>query len=213
MKSLIISLAVAMLATPALAQENYSSRNEDRWISRAGIMFEPSVEWVQQNANIRTSSLPGMSDTSGKANGYGFGARLTGHVYEALFVGADARYERLSSDDSTFRNSSGDAYNLAPTVGLQMPIAGLRLWYSRVVAGQYNPGAANNIDLKFSDATGNRVGAGFHIMAVSLNLEYQELRYNKSDIESFAGIGLGTSTNVAYDQNGYLASVSFPIAL
>jgi hypothetical protein len=174
-----------------------------------------TIELVQQSSNIRTSSLPVVNqDTSAKNIGFGFGARLSGHVYEALFLGADARYTRVDMTDSSLGNTSGDAYNLAPVIGIQMPVSGLRFWYSRVVAGDFNPASGKSgLDLRFSEASGNRIGAGFHIMAVSLNIEYEELKYNKTIIESIGSIGVNSSTGVEYDQRGYLASLSFPISI
>lgn len=87
-----------------------------------------------------------------------------------------------------------------------MPVVGLRIWGSYIVAGEANPDSSNGVDLKFTDANGYRLGAGFRVMAVSLNVEYQDFKYNTT---SFEKVGFASS-DVELKNQGYVASVSFP---
>jgi len=83
-----------------------------------------------------------------------------------------------------------------------------------VVAGENNPDAGNQgVDLKFKEAQGWRLGAGVHIAAVGVNLEYQDLKYNSTEVESLGPVAVNNNTSVDADTKGYSLSVSFPIEL
>lgn len=183
-------------------------------ISKGGLFVEPILSATRQDSNIKTSAIPFMSDTSGKSEGYGLGARFGVHASEILFIGADARYQKLELRDSTYETASGNAYNYGATAGLQTPLYGVRLTGTYVLGGEFNPGAgAQGVDLKFRDPRGWRAGAGVHIAAVAVTLEYEDLVYDKTDIESFGAIPGSAQTNVDFTSRGYLLSLSFPIEL
>lgn len=183
--------------------------------SVGGLFFEPIISYSTEDSTIQTSQLPIISDdTSGSAKGYGLGARLGIHLSEMLFLGADGRYSKSNFSDSSYGSSDSSGWNVGPTLGVQMPIFGLRLWGTYVTTGVFDPNPGyNDVDLKFRDPRGWRLGAGFRILAMSLNLEFQDLTYEKTDIQSF-GIGNSSSdTNVDFKTNGAILSLSFPMEL
>ena len=54
--------------------------------------------------------------------------------------------------DSFYQTADADVYNYGPTLGVQMPFAGLRLMGTYVLGGAFDPAAgAYGIDLKFSN--------------------------------------------------------------
>jgi len=216
MKNIFVLLGVLLAAATVHAQENestYTSDQSDRQVSRGGFFVEPLFQLSRQDSSIETSQL-GFSDTSGNTQGWGAGLKLGAHVSEIFFIGVDGRYDKLKLTDSSYGEATGDAYNIGPTIGLATPILGIRVMGTYVAAGEYNPQAgSNNVDLKFRDPYGWRLGAGIHILAVSLNLEYQDLKYRTTDVESFGPFPVNTATNVDYENKGYQLSLSFPIEL
>jgi hypothetical protein len=94
-----------------------------------------------------------------------------------------------------------------------MPDIGLRVWGSYIVESELDPKGSGNFDFKFNKGTGWRVGAGFRVAIVSLNLEYQKLEYDRTVVEEigpFTGIDLNS---VKYNPETWIASVSFPLEL
>lgn len=148
------------------------------------------------------------------ATGYGVGLRVGGHVSELFFLGLDARYARIQMSDSFYEKADARVYNLAPIVGVQTPYFGIRLLAGYVQAGENDPGAGyQGLDLKFKEVNGWRVGAGLYIAAVSLNLEYQDLTYNTTEIQSFGSYVVNNATSVDANNRGYSLSLSFPIEM
>ncbi len=204
--------------TAHLAQEHRSTTttDTDSHVSKGGFFIEPLIFASQEDTSVNTSQLPIINnDTSGEARGYGVGLRFGGHVHEAVLLGLDARYAKLRMTDSTFYDDvNADVYNIAPMVGLQTPLWGIRLMAGYVVAGENNPDAGSQgVDLKFKEAQGWRLGAGVHIAAVGINLEYQDLKYNSTEVESLGPVAVNNNTSVDADTKGYSLSVSFPIEL
>lgn len=200
--------------TPQESTTTQDNRREGL-ISPGGLFFEPILQTNREQSEIKTSELPVVGDdTSGTTEGYGFGAKLGFHLTEIFFVGADARYARQTFRDSFYDQASGDLYNVGPTAGVQMPVFGLRLLGTYVAAGEFNPEAgAQNLDLRFRDARGWRYGAGLRIAAVSVNLEYQDLLYDTTEIESLGAFAVSSDTAVDYSNRGYTLSLSFPLEL
>lgn len=52
-----------------------------------------------------------------------------------------------------------------------------------------------------------------NIAAIGINLEYQDLKYNSTEVESVGSVALNKDTSVDADTKGYSLSVSFPIEL
>jgi hypothetical protein len=203
----------------AFAQDNSGRSsyegNSHSLISPGGVFFEPLISYSKVDSKIKTSQLPIISDdTSGTSADYGLGARLGVHLSEILFLGADGRYFKSNFSDSSYGEGDGNAWNIGPTIGLQMPVAGLRLLGSYVLVGESNPNSGTGgVDLKFREPTGWRFGVGFRILAMSLNLEFEDLTYQKTDIESFGVGNISSDTNVDYTTTGAILSLSFPIEM
>lgn len=206
--------------TPPDSTDNVSTTSNEgssHVRSDGGFFMEPMLLTSQEDASIKTSQLPLISDdTSGTSSGFGVGLRLGGHISEVVLLGVDARYSQMQLKDSFYERANAAVYNIAPVVGLQTPYFGVRLLAGYVVAGENNPGAGiQGLDLKFTEATGWRVGAGIHVAAVSLNLEYQDLTYNSTKIESYGSLNRNGSGASSVDANnrGYTVSLSFPVEL
>lgn len=200
-------------------QDNRSTviqtEERDSRLGRGGFFIEPMLTATQQDSTVRTSQLPIVTgDTKGNSKGFGAGVRIGGHASDILIVALDGRYSRVDVDDSFYSKAKADVYNVAPMIGLQTPLFGVRIMAGYVVAGENNPGAGSqNIDLKFKEASGWRVGAGVHIYAISINLEYEDLTYNTTEVESFGSVAVNNSTSVDSNSRGYTLSLGFPIAL
>ena len=216
-KKLLVSISLMLFSGSLMAQNNSTASDDDHHhvISPGGLFIEPILQTSRGDSTIKTSQLPFVSqDTSGTTDGYGVGLKLGVHLSEILFLGVDGRYAKTEVKDSTYETAKGDEYNYGPTAGIQMPILGLRLMGTYVAGGQYDPAAgASGVDLRFRDPTGWRFGAGIHILSVSLNLEYEDLTYNTTDIQSFGSLPINTASSVDYENKGYMLSLSFPIEL
>lgn len=214
-----IALIAAMTSAPLAFAQDYTTSTDapaaEKRVSAGGLFVEPIITFSREDSKIKTSQLPIIQDdTSGTSQGVGVGARLGIHASEMIFVGLDGRYARTKTSDSSYGEADANNYTLAPTVGLQMPIAGLRVWGGYVVLGESNPEAgAQGFDVKFTEPQGARVGVGFHIGPVSVNVEYQDLQFNKTKIESYGLINATGTSGVDYESKGYTASLSFPMEL
>ncbi len=195
--------------------ETQNSKSNQTTLSRSGLFIEPSIFYSTEDSSIRTSQLPILNDdTSGNTTGYGLGLRFGGHVAEILLVGVDARYAKMKNDDSFYRDVDAAVYNIAPMIVLQTPFFGVRLLGSYIVYGENDPSnGSQGIDLKFTEVTGPRLGAGIYVGPISLNLEYQDLKYNKTEIESYGSFAVNNTTDVDTTTKGYILSLSFPIEL
>jgi hypothetical protein len=184
-------------------------------VSRGGLFIEPILSVSREDSTIKTGQLPIVTDdTSGTMEGFGVGLRAGVHVFEALAVGADARYSRMRFNDSFYESADGDMYNIGPSLVLQTPVFGIRVFGTYIMAGQFNPGSGvQGLDTKFTDAGGYRLGAGLHFAALSLNVEYQDLTFDNTDIESFGSLGVSGASNVDFSSQGYALSLSFPVEL
>ncbi len=199
-----MTVATLMSGLSLFAAGPMASANES-----GGLFVEPAV--IYQNTD-NTLSAPIAGSSDGTSSGLGIGARIGLHASEVFFLAADIRYARPEfKNDFLSYQADGSAYSVGPTVGAQMPVVGLRVWGTYVATGEFNPDASNGVDYKFSDLTGYRAGAGFRIMAASVNLEYQELTYNKTDVSAIGGTA--SSDDVDLKDKGFSLSASFPIEL
>jgi hypothetical protein len=220
-KNSVLIFSVLMgLATTALAADestDTSNRTNDSGEvrherSRGGVYFEPMLIYSQNDTLIRGSSQLPAGDSSGTVRDAGIGVRLGGHVGEIVLLSADARYGKSHFQDSFYQAADATTYNYGATIGVQTPVAGIQLFGTYILGGVFDPSAgAQNLDLKFQDARGYRVGAGIHVLSVSLNLEYQDLTYKNSTIESVGNLALNQNTNIDASQTGYAVSIGFPI--
>lgn len=207
---MIRTLLSLMLLLPVA----YAAADDGEEKDSGGFFVEPMVTLSREDADIKTSQVTPFDDTSGTLMGYGVGAKLGMHVSEAFFLGIDGRFSRAKMDDSSYGAATGNLYNVGVTAGAQMPIVGLRVFATYVPWGAFDPGSGEQgFDVKFEEAKGFRVGAGFRVAMVSLNLEYQKLKYDDTTVESIGAFSPGTSTGVDYETEGWIASVSFPLEL
>jgi hypothetical protein len=202
MQKLIIGFSVlwAMTSFPLAEAED----------SKGGIFVEPSVTYESGDTSVNYPSP--LSNSTGSAKGFGFGARIGFHVQEAYFLGLDLRYAMPQFIDSSVTyDAKSVSTNWGPVIGMQMPNLGVRLWASYILGGELNPEKSGGFDVKFQDATGYRFGAGFRISSVSLNLEYQQLRYGQATLEQLGPFSTGsTLEGVKLENKTLLVSVSFP---
>lgn len=203
-------------ANPPVAEQSSRTTDNTRYRSPGGLFIEPMLLTLQEDTTIKTSQLPIIRDeTSGESSGYGVGLRFGGHVSEIFMLGLDARYSKSELKDSFYETADTNVYDVAPFVGVQTPYFGVRLLAGYVVAGENDPASGiQGLDLKFKEANGWRVGAGVYIAAVSLNVEYQDLTYNATEIQSYGLINRsGGTTDVDANNRGYSVSLSFPVEL
>lgn len=179
-----------------------------------GFFVEPGVTY--QLGNTRVDYPSPFSSSTGATKGLGISAKLGIQVADIVFAGVDGRYGMPRFTDSAFGyDADAKEMNIAPVVGVQLPfLVGLRAWASYVVAGSLDPDSHGNIDVKFDGATGYRLGAGFRVALVSLNLEYQSLRYGSATLQNAGGFTFNSNfDSVKLNQEAWIASVSFPINL
>lgn len=181
--------------------------------SRLGLFLEPMATY--ELGSTSTNYPSPLRSSSGNIDGLGIGARVGFHFSEALFAGGDLRYSMPRFDDSSVNyNATAVSTNWGLVIGMQMPTLGLRVWGTYLLGGELNPEASSGLDVKFSRAQGYRVGAGFRVTAISLNLEYQALRYDSATLEQLGPFASGaTLDGVVHENKSWLASVSFPLEL
>jgi hypothetical protein len=201
-RSLFILGLTTMFSTVSLAAEEPS---------KMGLFIEPAITY--ETGDTSTSYPSPFANSSGKVEGFGLGARLGIHLYESFFVGVDGRYAMPNLKDSSLNyDAKATSTNLGPVIGMQMPNLGLRVWGTYILSGDLDPEKSGNYDVKFQDAKGYRIGTGFHVASVSLNVEYQELKYGKTNLEQIGPFSPGTTlSDVKLENRSWIASVSFPV--
>lgn len=179
---------------------------------RGGLYVEPGITYENMDTNINWPTP--FSSSSGQVRGVGLMGRVGFHAGEAIFLAIDGRYVKPTfSDSSTNVDTNASLYDYGPTVGIQLPYKGMRLWGQYVMGGQLDSEAANGFDYKFDQSTGYRIGAGFHVGSVSLNLEYQDLGY-RTNVQSALGFTADTTFESSdLTSKGVIASISFPLGL
>ena len=177
-----------------------------------GLFIEPGVRYETLTGTVSYPSPLGSSDVTSK--GFGVSAKLGFEVLDAVFLALDATYGQptLNINNGGY-NASGPAYSYGPTVGIQMPVVGLRVWGTYIAGGEYDPASSGSLDLKFKDLRGYRVGVGFHIAVVSLNLEYEDAKYGTSELQQIGPFAGGSFSSVDMTNRGWILGVSFPVSL
>ena len=197
----------------ATTTSKYTETDEKPRISKGGFYIEPMVSAIREDSNLNSASL--NTNTTGTTEGYGVGLRLGGHVSEVLFLSVDGRYAKMQQSDSFYDKNTSNVYNLAPMIGLQTPLWGIRVMAGYVVLGENSLDAnRQGVKLKFKEPRGLRLGAGLHAGPVGINLEYQDLKYNKAEIESLGSVATNVNVNgIDESTKGYALSLSFPFEL
>ncbi len=210
---MIFLISRAKFATSLLFIIFTLSSNANAAESHMGLFLEPAVTYETGDTSVNYPSP--LSNSSGKAEGFGLGARIGFHLYEAFFLGLDGRYSMPQFKDSSVSyDSKSVSTNWGPVVGMQIPDIGLRVWGAYILGGELNPEKSGSFDIKFQNAKGYRVGAGFRLAAVSLNLEYQQLKYDQASLEQLGPFSSSSAlSGVQLENKSWIASVSFPIEL
>ncbi len=180
--------------------------------SKGGLFIEPFLTYEKGELEVDYPSPFGSSTED--IEGVGLGARLGFHVHEIIFLAVDARYSMPNYDSSMLSgDASSNSYNLGATLGVQTPVAGLRVWGTYIADGMIDPDSISNVDIKFSKLHGYRLGAGLYVSMISLNLEYENASYDKSTVQSVGAITGGDLDNINANFETYVLSLSFPVAL
>ncbi len=181
--------------------------------SKGGIFLEPLVTYESGQSEVNYPSP--FSNSTGDIVGFGLGARVGLHISEILLLGLDGRYAQPQFKDSSVQyDAKATSMNVGPVLVLQMPDIGFRFWGNYILKSELDPKQSGSLDVKFTDGTGYRLGTGFHVASISLNLEYQEIKYGKATLEQigpFASSAVFDSVDLEY--KSWIASVSFPVEL
>lgn len=183
-------------------------------LEKMGAFFEPMVTWETGKGHIDFPAPINTSDS--KVKGFGVGARLGLHVFESIFIAADGRYSIPKLKDTTLNQDiKAKSYNFGPTVGVQMPwIVGLRAWGGYVFGGVLDPDADKGVDEKFKSGNGWRIGAGLKFAIASFNVEYQDIKYDETEVSQIGIFTPGFDSNsIRLRNKSVVLSVSFPLSL
>lgn len=204
MKNVIVAGSLlAIFSTPSFAQEK-----------AGGLFIEPSLTWEKGDGDINLPSP--FSNSESELNGFGVGARVGFHIYESVFLGVDGRYSFLKYEENKINmDADAKAWNVGPVVGFQMPTdLGIRVWGGYIMAGEVDPDKSKEVDLRFESGSGYRVGAGIKLGLVSLNAEYQKIKYDTTKVQSVGVFDPGSNTNnIELDNESMILSVSFPLSI
>ena len=179
----------------------------------AGLFVEPALTYESGDSKVEWKSNL-ISDSTGSTKGAGFDLKLGADVADIVWVALDGAYSKPQ-----FKNSSvdytadADSTLFGAVVGAQMPIVGLRIWGGYIFDGTLDPKAFNGYDVKFTGASGPKVGVGFHILMLSLNAEYMDLSYKNSYLEQAGPLTPNTTFDGKYTNKMWLVSVSLPVTL
>lgn len=156
-----------------------------------------------------------LANSDGSANGLGIGTRVGVHLAGVFFAGLDVRYSRLSfTDNSTNYDATADAFNWGPVAGMQTPLIGLRVWATFILGANMDPARSGALDVKLNDGIGYRLGVGYHVLPVSVNLEYQAVNYGTTSLEALGPFSTNTDfSSVELSDKSWILSVSMPLAL
>jgi hypothetical protein len=203
----LLMMCVSLSGTGVFAQDP-----TDYEYLKHGVFLEPLVTY--QNADTTVNYPAPFSHSNGSDNGLGLGLKAGAHVFKSGFVALDARYGMTTFKDSRVDyDAQSPSWNWGPLVGAQLPfLAGPRFWVTYIVDGEMNPRSSHALDVKFRHPEGLRVGVGFRVSVVSLNLEYQELKYRKSILEKVGSFDPNVDfSNSGLQSRAWIASVSFPL--
>jgi hypothetical protein len=179
-------------------------------VAHAGFYIEPGLTYESGSNTVNWPSP--LTSAKGTSSGAGFNLKAGWDIADTLFYGVDGSYSKPSF------NNSANGYDAAATsnllgvvVGAQIPIIGIRAWAGYILDGTLDPEASKGLDVKFTGANGLKLGVGFHLLLVSLNLEYADLKYKTSTIENSGGYAFTSDFSDKMNNKLWIFSVSFPI--
>lgn len=180
----------------------------------SGMFIEPMATYETGSGDINFP--PPINSSESKVKGFGVGARLGAHVGQTIFAGVDGRYSFPKLKDTSLNQDvKSKGWNAGPMLGIQMPTAiGLRLWGSWILAGQLNPDQDKGVDVKFKSGNGFRLGGGLRFALISINAEYQYIKYDETEMQEVGIFTPGFITdNISLTNKSLILSVSIPIGL
>jgi hypothetical protein len=180
----------------------------------SGLYLEPGAVYeFKGNGSINGNFAGGANLLSGNETGPGGTLRVGANVYKIFFAGLEGLYLR-DTQDTRLGNFTGNEYGGGVFAGVQMPwVVGLRVW------GGYLPWVVDDFDKTngfrphFSDGRGWKVGAGFRVSIVSINVEYMRLNFHSASVDIDGGSSVGSSSDITHKQDAWLAGISFPLTL
>ncbi len=183
--------------------------NRDEGAGAGGFFVEPGLRYDSITGDINLPAPFGNSNVD--AQGLGVNARVGFHIFDVMFVAAEANYSQLSfEEDATSFSSDGSAYSFGPTVGFQTPWAGVRIWGTYIADGAFNPSSDNGVEIDFEDQRGYKVGLGLRFAKFGASIEYQDTTYESVDVNNFGGGNIG---GLEMQNEAWIGSISFPISL
>lgn len=202
MKLLSIFTAIFALALPSAKAQD--SQN-------VGIWVEPGVTYEISNATLDWPAP--FNDSTGNLNGLGLNFKGGIHAADIFFGGLDISWARPKLKDSgNDYDAQATSTLLGAVAGVQMPVYGLRVWGGYIFGGELDPDKSADVDLKFKNPRGYKLGAGIKLMMVSLNLEYRDVVYNATDVQEVGPI-TGPDTDYKMTNKSWVLGVSFPLTL
>lgn len=179
--------------------------------AHAGVFIEPGV-FYETGDNTIAWPAP-LSSSTGTSSGLGADLKAGWNFEGLVYLGVDASFSK-----PTFKNSAVD-YNATASsnlfgglVGVDLPL-GFRVWGEYVFDGALDPEASNGYDVSFKKANGYKIGVGWKIILVSVNLEYMDLQYNDSKLQEALGVNVNTDMSEKLKDKLYMLSVSLPVSL
>ena len=146
-----------------------------------GFYLEPGLFYEKGDNKLDWPSPLGSS--TGTTKGMGVDLKLGMHFTDMIFVAVDGTYSKPKFENSAPYDADATSTTYAGIIGVQTPLVGLRFWAGYVFGGTLDPEETNGYDVKFEEAKGYKVGAGIKIFFVAVNLEYMDLKYDKSTVE------------------------------
>lgn len=173
-----------------------------------GFYIEPGLFYEKGDNKIEWPSPLGSS--TGTTKGPGLDLKIGLHWDSIVFLALDGTYSRVKFENSaTNYSADGPSTTYGAIIGAQFPVLGLRGWAGYVFGGKLDPDQDGTYDVKFEDPKGLKLGLGFKIFLVSINLEYMDLKYDKSTIEK----PVSTTFDDKLQNKVGILSVSIPITL
>lgn len=203
--SITTVLMLLMVKTPAALAQDGSGTS-------GGLFLEPSLTYEQGKGEIDFKSI---AQPDGDLKGWGLGLRFGGHVSDILFLALDANYSQPKfTDDNGNFDYDLKSWLLGVTLGAQTPVAGLRVWGSYIPLGEVtlDGRGSNDTNVVYKEPQIWKIGAGFRVSMVSINLEYMQGDYTKLHVKN-AGTLLSGDYDGDATRKSWIASVSFPLAL
>ncbi|MFM6928920.1 MAG: outer membrane beta-barrel protein [Bdellovibrio sp.] len=171
-----------------------------------GFYFEPGVFYEKGDNDVQWPAP--LNSSTGTTKGMGVDLKLGLHFDSVVFLALDGSYSKVKFENSANNYSAdGNSTTYSAIVGGQFPVFGLRVWGGYVFGGALDPDKDGVNDVKFDDPKGLKLGVGFKIFVVSLNVEYMDVKYDKSRVEAPITADLDSKL---HNKIG-LVSVSFPM--